>query len=492
MSLHATRPLRALAAALLIWSSAVAPVLAADDKPEPPKPSPECMEGIPGELKPLWEKVCTSEKRNQVLAHMTGGLAALTSGHLPLAERSLDIALGGIETVYADDPAAEKARSVWHAEDVKEFKGEPYERAMAYYYRGLAYLAKGDWDNAQASFQGGVLQDTFAEMERHRADVGSLVWLEGWANSCRGNTSRAGELFAEAQSINPALKPPAKDETVLVVAESGQAPRKFRAGNNGEKLGIREGLIGNYALAARLGEAAVPLARAEDLFYQATTRGGRAADKILAEKSATKDGTEALGMGMIVGGLAAANYNSQSRNNNNDAAAAGLAIALIGLMVYAASQNMDAGADIRTWINLPHSVHLAALPAENFDPRKLTLVDPAGRDVLSPSARLLVAAPGPCTLVWIGAHNVVPSLAVEAAADGSAGNCRTSAGTLVTMPPPTCKRIGGQPLGGEGAVGLKMDAAAAATRFSNTCRTSTGAVAELDADTCQRIGGTPQ
>ncbi len=498
MVLHAARPLRALVSVALLWSSVAAPVLAAENKPEPPKPSPECMADIPPELGPLWERICTIENRNLVLGHMHGGLAALATGHMDLAERSLDTALAGIEAVYADNEAAEKARSVWHSETVKDFKGEPYERAMAYYYRGLAYLARGDWDNAQAAFQGGVLQDTFAEMERHRADLASLVWLEGWANSCRGNSSRADDLFAEARSLNPKLTVPGKNETVLVVAESGQGPRKFRAGNHGEILGIREGLVGNYALAARLGSTTVPLARAEDLFFQATTRGGRAADKILADKAATKDGTEALGAAMIVGGLGTAGYATANNNNNNNgrnnnsAAAAGLTMALIGLLVYAASQNMDASADARTWVNLPHSIHLATLPAEGFDAAALTLVDPAGRDVLPPGARPLVASPGVCTLVWIGAHNVVPSLAVEAATDGSSGNCRTSAGNLVTMPPATCRRIGGQPLGGDGAVGMKMDAATAATRFSTICLTSAGSVAELDAATCQRIGGSPR
>ena len=54
-------------------------------------------------------------------------------------------ALDRIEAVYADNAKAEAARSKFTKENAKDFKGEPYERAMAYYYRGLAYLAEGDY-----------------------------------------------------------------------------------------------------------------------------------------------------------------------------------------------------------------------------------------------------------------------------------------------------------------------------------------------------------
>ncbi|MEC8183119.1 MAG: hypothetical protein VX123_13805 [Pseudomonadota bacterium] len=49
-------------------------------------------------------------------------------------------------------PAAGLARSNFAREDVKDFKGEPFERAMVFYYLGLSYLALGDFENARASF----------------------------------------------------------------------------------------------------------------------------------------------------------------------------------------------------------------------------------------------------------------------------------------------------------------------------------------------------
>lgn len=438
------------------------------------------MDGIPAQLQPHWQRICEGEPRNAVLDHMHGAMAAMTTGHLELAERSLDRALAGIETIYADSESAEKARSVWFAEAVKDFKGEPHERVMAYYYRGLLYLARGDWDNAQAAFQGGILQDTFAEQARYRADVASLVWLQGWANRCRGNQGRADELFREAKGINARLEAPAPDQTLLVIAESGQGPVKFAGGRAGEKLGIREGFFGNHAVSARLDGRTVPLIPAEDVFQQAITRGGRPADKIVAEKLATKDVTADLGRAAMIAGIGTMAYSQANHHNhqNNDAAAMGAAIALVGLLAYAASKGMDTQVDTRTWATLPHTVHLAASPPSKTGlPAGLDLVDPAGRSILVSRDAVLSANPGACSLAWIGSHNVVPSLAVEATPDGAGGNCRTSTGTLTMMPPDVCARIGGQPLGPGGV---------------QPCRTADGGQAQLEADTCRRIGGRPE
>ena len=478
------RPMRSLIPALIFSLAACSlPAQAEEAPPQPTDAIARCVAAAPQELRPHWQRLCAGEPRNMVLDHMHGGVAALVTGHLDLAESSFDRVLSGIETVYADSEQAAKARSLWHAESVKDFKGEPHERTMAYYYRGLLYLAQGDWDNAQAAFQGGVLQDTFAEDVRHRADVASLVWLQGWANQCRGNLDRARELFAEAQGINAKLPPPKLEQTQLVVAETGQGPVKFAAGRGGQTLGIREGLIGNYAVTARLGDTALPLARAEDTFYQAVTRGGRPADKIVAEKLEAKDGTAAFGRAAMmagVGAMALSQHSADNNRQNNNAAAAGAAIALIGLLAYAAAKSMETEVDTRTWVNLPHSVHLAAAAPPTTGgglPAGFDLVDPAGRSILVSREAVLQANPGPCALAWIGSHNVMPSLTVEAAPGEAGGNCRTSTGALTMMDPMVCSRIGGQPLGPGGV---------------QPCLTAQGGTVPLEADTCRRIGGQPQ
>lgn len=82
-------------------------------------------------------------RRNEVLNLMEIGLKAYRAGDLDEARRSLDRARVIIESVYADDESARKARSIWYEEAEKDFKGEPYERAMVYLYLGLIFLEQG-------------------------------------------------------------------------------------------------------------------------------------------------------------------------------------------------------------------------------------------------------------------------------------------------------------------------------------------------------------
>ncbi|GEM_PF-1873281 len=460
---------------------------------EPTQPNTACTDKAPADIRELWRKLCESPLKDRTLAEMHAGLAAMSQQHLLLAKTTFDQVLDSIEAIYADNPDAEKARSLWNAESVKDFKGEPYERMMAYYYRGILSLAEGDWDMAQASFQGGVLQDTMAQDQRFRADTAALIWLHGWTEHCRGNDQRADSLFNEAKSINPSLAPPAKDDRLLVLAETGTAPLKFRGGKHGEKLGIREGMAGNYGLTAQVADHSIPLERAEDLFFQATTRGGRPVDSILADKADTKDGVADLGRAAMIAGTGTMVYAANNRGNNNNAAAVGLALILIGALAQTAADNIDAYADTRAWGNLPHSLHLGSSAAvDNISRDMVALFDPAGRSVLSNPDEILLSGNKSCQLVHIGHLSITPSLAMPVRgagpAPGQAGNCRTSGGSLAMLPPDTCRRIGGEPL----VDGMLMNSAVeAGSRFSSQCRTTTGSVTELSADTCRKIGGEP-
>jgi hypothetical protein len=217
-------------------------------------------------------------------------------GRLDLAGEAFDQALAGIEAVYADNPQAEKARSVWNRESVKDFKGEPHERAMAYYYRGLVHLMTGDLDNARASFKGAMLQDSFAESERHRADFAIAAFMEGWTNRCGGTAVQAlaPENFQEAQTARGTLTPPDAADRVLVVMEAGAGPTKEGVGPYRERLAYREQRGPRQGYRVRIGQQERPARLAEDLFFQAITRGGREMDKILAVKADTKQATEAV------------------------------------------------------------------------------------------------------------------------------------------------------------------------------------------------------
>lgn len=403
-------------------------------------------DGRPADLGPYYRTVVTEGKRNAVLNWLIAGKMALDTGHDEAAAEAFDNALAGIEEVYADNPEAEKARSIWHAEEVKDFKGEPHERAMAYYYRGLVYLKEGDFENARASFKSAQIQDSFAEDEKFRQDFAVATWLEGWASRCLGQPALAADAFREAESLRPALKAPEAGDDLLVLVETGLGPAKEAYGQFREKLAYREGEVPRTDLAVRTEAGTRPMAVAEDLFFQATTRGGREMDKVLAVKADAKLAMDAIGTGAAAAGagvMLAGTY-----NNDSSATAAGAMILLAGLLVQAAAQSMTPEADTRYWNDIPHSILLASLKAgRDVSATEVTFSN--GVSAVYWPKRVRHSSARGCSLMWLPASSVhfsPPEAAVPmgaASEAGETGNCRTQTGNLMKLEPAQCLRING-------------------------------------------------
>jgi tetratricopeptide (TPR) repeat protein len=313
----------------------------------------------PSELQRLFRAVITQGERNAVLNNMRAGLAAMDTGHYALAASAFDAALGPIEAIYADNPQAAQARSLFAQEASKPFRGEPYERMMAYYYRGVLYLRAGDWGNARASFRAAMLQDSLAEEEQFRADAGIMAWLEGWASHCEGNRPLANGAFDEATRLSGGLRRPSADDNLLLIGELGSAPAKVAAGSRRELLRIlasstnfedgAEFTLGQPQGGSRgasgpssvvWGGRSVRADRSESISWQAVTRGGRQFDSILAGKAQFQSSASASSSGLINAGGAIGG-------------APGLVIIGIGLAAAGAAAGTNAEADTRAWDNLP-------------------------------------------------------------------------------------------------------------------------------------------
>ena len=316
----------------------------------------------PAKTHKLYAKVMTEGERNRVLNLLRAGLASMELGHKDLAARSFDEALLTIETVYAGDKKAEQARSTFTAEDRKIFRGEPYERAMAFYYRGILYLMEGDYENARASFKSGILQDTLAEQEKYRGDFALLDFLSGWASQCNSNKDLAAESYALAKKHNPKAERPGTDHNLLVLADLGYAPVKYGDGEHNELLKIKPNSR-SYApsRAFRLNGSQQSLVNRESVLWQARTREGREFDAILEGKAQFKEGAEdaakagaaiaEAGVGVGLAGLA---------SGNEDLAQAGVGAAAVGglisIFASAAAEATKPQADTRQWDNLPESI----------------------------------------------------------------------------------------------------------------------------------------
>jgi tetratricopeptide (TPR) repeat protein len=354
----------------------------------------EFLANKPAPLQPLYRTLFTGGERNAVLNFERLGLAAMDQGYWKDAENAFDGALQRIEAVYANNKQAEAARSVFHNEANKDFKGEPYERAMAYYYRGLLYLRAGDYDNARASFRSAEYQDTVSEVENYKSDFAVMNYLTGWTYHCQGSNTSAEEAFTQAQTAEPGLRSPAPNETVLMIAELGRGPVKARDGAQAQKLVFKPGaaVAETGATFDLTGSAPLPTVAASSVYYQATTRGGRAIDGILAGKANFKATTGAIGDVAMQTGM--------SQMSGGDFSDGAVGMAAVGAIFSMFSSAAKTQADIRGWDNLPDAIMIgtAAAPAK---PVAAKVRYWAGTNPTTEAAAPMMSqTAGKCTIVW--------------------------------------------------------------------------------------------
>ena len=332
-----------------------------------------------------YTRVLLEGRRNRVLNHMRAGLAAMELGEFKLAEESFDIALLNIESVYTDDENAAKARSLWYEEGRKDFKGEPYERAMAYYYRGLLYILKGDYENARASFKGGLIQDSMAEQAIYQVDFALLIFLEGWSSMMLGDWEMAEESFQEVKKYRPDFVIPPRDHNVLLIAETGHAPQKIAVGPGGSALGFQQGYgFREEGVRFVIGPSAFTGFPMENIFWQANTRGGRQVDHILAGKVNFKETNQVMGQTLTQLSLTTLAMSPQFGDDAGVVAIVAGIIGLVGLGQQAVAERTQTVADTRYWESLPDRVHVLTLNSADINSDlKAEFLKPNGRRIVN-------------------------------------------------------------------------------------------------------------
>jgi tetratricopeptide (TPR) repeat protein len=291
--------------------------------------------------------------KDRVLWEYRIGLAAMRRNDFTEAKTQFDAAIMRIGGIYTSDAAAKKARSFFHEEAKKTFIGEPYERAMAYYYRGILYWMDGEIDNARACFRSAQLQDADAEKHEYAADYVLLDYLDGFVTTKLDGDG--GDEFQRAvkNARNTSAPPPYhKKANVIVFLEFGKGPSKYATGQHAEQLRFGEQPSPVRSVNLRLGSQQFPLVAYDDLQWQATTRGGRVMDHVLANKAVFKDATRttAVAAGATSVGLA--------MSGENEAALIAGGVALVAGLFSAATTPQ---ADVRTWDSLPRFLSFAAL-----------------------------------------------------------------------------------------------------------------------------------
>lgn len=339
------------------------------------------VHAIDRDPKPFLARLQAEGDRNRVLNQMEIATRYFWSDALAEAATALDSCIRDIETVFLDDPSVTKARSLWYEEGAKTFKGEPYERAMVYYYRGLIFLRNADYENARAAFRQGSMQDAFAEEDQNQADFALLYFLEAWASHLNGDEALRDEALARVQKLRPDFPGIADDDDTLVLAETGLAPRKLGDGANHSYFVYRRGKgFKEDRAVLSVGEGQRPLYPIEDIYWQAATRGGREIDQVLEGNVRFKNSTGDVGSALTQGATAFSGL------GGGGGVAAG--IGAVGAIASLISTSAKARADTRAWGSLPDRVHVATFAAEKLGAEGPTIVFLAGD---GPSA--LPAAP---------------------------------------------------------------------------------------------------
>jgi len=309
-------------------------------------------------LQPYFVAMYSEGRENQALHAMRGGLEALRSGHLDLAQRTLDFAVQDVESLVGGEEQANRAKSKFVKEQEKWFKGESYERSALFFYRGLIYLIRHDFGNAAACFKRVQLYDITSDDEPGFAgDWYSAEWALALASLKNGFPEDAAAALKRAETFYSRqgdVPPPTADCNLLLVVENGLGPIKYRTGKYGEQMRYREGPSPvkrvEVLQGGRILETTAP---AESLYVQATTRGKRQVDYILAGKASFKQGMGTAAVGLGAAALIASQYDNRGIATG---VLAGLALISAGLSAATKPQ-----ADIRTWENLPDSIFLLCL-----------------------------------------------------------------------------------------------------------------------------------
>lgn len=338
--------------------------------------------------------------RDRPLTLVQSGLTALRRGDTTTARLDLDEALLQMGASSAGDRSARQARGAFNPESVKAFKGEPYERVMAYYYRGILYWMDGEPDNARAAFRSAAVQDQNPELGITKADWVLLDYLEGLATLKLGGDGQ--DAFKRAVAEARANQPPpySREANVLVFLEMGQGPVKYADGDYGERLRFHSGTAPDPVAVLNFGSESVQVGPFDDITYQATTRGGRVMDHVLQGKAVFKESTDAFGTGAIIAGAGVA-----IAGQSNTAQGVGLGLVAAGLVSKIISAATTPAADTRSWSNLPNLLSFAALKMSP-GPHSLRVAfrDAGGRVVVTRDATFHVV-PGRDTVLFLSDRN---------------------------------------------------------------------------------------
>lgn len=278
-----------------------------------------------------------------------------------------------IETLF-DPQSEEKAISIWHGENNKVFKGDSHERATLYAFLALSFMEQGEWEDAERCVKNGLLADSAnTKDDRYNSDYALLHYLGYVACMKAGRSNDAvayrdemvkvlsgRKLRVDAQSNAASLLSDVSLPDAFLVVWAGNPPSYVRGGEYEEIRHVVRGFTPYTFLTLDFGTAGEYMAPKwlADINYQATTRGGREMDTVLAHKAAVKKGMETSRNIFLVAGYACVTTVSDNLAAEAIILGTGCTCLAIGGAFHLAGACMNSKADIRSWRNLPGELYV--------------------------------------------------------------------------------------------------------------------------------------
>ena len=314
------------------------------------QPAPEYSDDLVVEGKRL---IAQAPRQDKNLWRLRVGLVALKQNQHNDAKALFEAAMPAAGQILQADASTRMAQSLFSPENVKGFHGEPYERAMGWFYRGLIYWMDGEPANARACFRTAQLMDALAEKHEHRADWVMLDYLDGFITAKLGKDGSAALRRAREHAGAIALPDYNPAANTLLVLQTGFGPVKKSGGDVGEALVYDGGHSDVAQIRITVAGQTVTAPIFDNLTVQASTRGSRAMDMVLARKATVKKVGDTIGDVGTVPGVVLVDY--------EDTRDAGLALLGVGLVGKFIGNSVEPRADTRTWNNLPQHLSFVAL-----------------------------------------------------------------------------------------------------------------------------------
>lgn len=344
------------------------------------------LHGRPSDLKVHHQMLMAQKETSYALVGNELASIALIEGNEDLARSLFLDAYRVMNDVSSFAWQEKKAQGIFFREDVKVYKGDPYEKMMNSLYLSLLLYKKGDIDNALACLKNAILVDSASEDTIYNSDFAILYALAARMERLRKSVHKAQEYEDKGieeyfkmknrwqkmqmdQKFQQSPFPLVYSEkgfrriaqetgSMLLICELGRGPVKYRTGRYGEEVKFAQVprhikrwsvlIDGEKVSSSRLSEG-------HNVFYQAVTRGGRKMDALLKQKVSFKEGFNVLSTSVFT-------VADKKKKKGKKDKERGLKI--LGYLLQAASALTCPEADVRHWSLLPDEWMVVSLDLE--------------------------------------------------------------------------------------------------------------------------------